>query len=145
MYENTILVLSNNPSYSPMLYFDFAEDLSQPKDYTDVSDTIDMYLSLTSDINIVMEKFDNLEFLSMKFNELREKELDNKITSLEKNLLYDIIEKRILEFPNPYWPINHKKTEKIKNKYLLLEKEFDKKYKIKKRNRLFNIMFSWLG
>lgn len=146
MNKNTIPFLLSNHSYSSSLYFDFKENLPHPENRINVdNDSIKIYISLTSDINTVMENFDNLDFLNMKFNQLREKELDNKITELEKMLLYDIIEKRILEFPNPYLPINNQKTEEIKNKYLLLEKKFDKKHTIKKRNRLFNIMSSWLG
>ena len=148
MHENTIPFLLSNHSYSPALSFDFEENLSPSKgrivSIDENNDSIEMYLSLTSDLNAVIENFDNLDFLNMKFHELRKKELDNKITQSEKMLLYEVIEKRILEFPNPYLPKNNKKTEEIKSKYLLLEKKIDRKYKTKKRNRLFNIISSWL-
>ena len=143
MPENIISILPQKNQSIHSLLFDFENiSLFQKEDHV-MKDNI--YLSPFSEINSIIENFDDLDFLNKKFHELRKKEIDEHITEFEKILLYDIIEKRILEFPNPYLPKDHKRAKEISNRYLRLEREFDRKYKKRNLKHLFGTMFSWLG
>ena len=142
MPENIISILPKKNQSIHLLLFDFENiSLFQKEDHV-MKDNI--YLSPFSEINSIIENFDDLDFFNKKFHELRTKEIDGHITEFEKILLYDIIEKRILEFPNPYLPKDHAQAMKAKKRYFHLKKEF----KINKKrglNKLFGVMFSWLG
>ena len=83
-----------------------------------------------SEINSIIKNFQDIDFLNAKFDELREKEIDNKITNFEKILLYDILEK-IME---------------IIKRYNLIEKKEARENKEdnSKKKSWFNL-FSWLG
>ena len=142
MPENIIFILPGNKKYAPEFLFDFKDTF---KSALFQKTEKDEYFSTASDLNIVIENFDNLDFLNKKFHELRKKEIDEHITEFEKILLYEVIEKRILEFPNPYLPKDHKRAMEISNRYLRLEREFDRKYKKRNLKHLFGAMFSWLG
>ena len=104
---------------------------------------MEYFLSLKSELNFILERFHDISFLTEKFDELREKEINNTLTGFERILLYEVIEKRILEFPNPYLPSHHEKAENVIKKLDSLEKSFNKKYK--KKNHKIKKMFLWLG
>lgn len=143
MSDNIIFILPGNNKPVPTLFFDLENTPLSQREVGIIKD--DIYPFLLSAINSVIENFDNLDFLNKKFDELREKETEGHITTFEKFLLYEIIEKRILEFPNPYLPKDHDRAMEISNRYLRLEREFDKKYKKRSWKNLFGAMFSWLG
>ena len=102
------------------------------------------YLPEETHINFINRNWDNVDKLNEKFNELRRKEIEEKITMFEKCLLYDVIEIRILEFPNPYLPKDHEEGMKLVEKYSRIEKRFDRKYKRNRISKLFNMISSWL-
>ena len=125
MNKNIIDISRRSEKHIPEFLFGFEKvSLFQIKDDTVAKD--DVYLAPSSDIDSIAKNFYNLDFLTAKFHELREKEIDGHITDVEKILLYDIIEKRILEFPNPYLPKDHEQAMKARSRYLLLKKKFKK-------------------
>ena len=73
--------------------------------------------------NFIIKNWDSLDCLNEKFNELREKEINNTISAFEKSLLRGALKKRILEFPNPYLPLDHKEAVEMSRKYGILKKE----------------------
>ena len=103
------------------------------------------FLPKESYVNFLTENWNNVDKLNEKFNELRRKEIEEKITGLEKYLLYDVIEKRILEFPNPYLPKDYESGMKLVEKYLQIERKFDRKYKRNRISRFLNTISSWLS
>ena len=119
------------------------KNLNQQIIYDEQQIIYDEYFSLASDINSVFTNFENLDFLNEKFYDLKEKENEGHITEFEKLLLYEIIEKRILEIPNPYWPKDHEEGMEISKKYLRLEKEINRKHRKKGFKKYLN--FSWPG
>ena len=123
MYENVISILPGNESYTPSLSFDPIETSSLLKKNDSKED---IYLSSPSEINSIIDNFYNLDFLNEKFDELREKEINQKITEFEKFLLYEIIEQRIADFPNPYLPSDHKEAMDAVKKFKSLERKFNK-------------------
>ena len=143
MHENTISISIGNNVSSALLQFDFAtEYLSQPEKYEYERD---VYLSIpTSKINFIIDNFHDVDLLNIKFDELREKEINNNITEFEKILLYDVLEKRILEFPNPYLPSDHEKGMEIIRRYNLIEgKESRRNHKNGFRKKSWFNLFSW--
>ena len=124
MSENIISILPGNNKPSPALFFDLENIPLSYREEDIIKD--DIYPFLPSEIHSILENSDNLDFLTAKFHKLREKEIDGHITDFEKILLYDIIEKRILEFPNPYLPKDHEQAMKARSRYLLLKKKFKK-------------------
>ena len=85
----------------------------------------------------------NLCFLIEKFDELREKERNGNISNFEQ-ILYEIIEKKIPDLPNPHFPSDHEEAINAINNFQVLKKQYNKKYKTKKLSKLFNL-FSWLS
>ena len=73
-------------------------------------------------ISFIIRNWDNLDCLNEKFNELKEKESNNTISEFEKSLLNDVLKKRILEFPNPYLPLDYKEAIEMNRKYGILNK-----------------------
>ena len=138
MNENVISILPGSDSYILLLSFDSIETSSLPRE-NNIKE--DIYFSLPGEINAIINNFYNLDFLNEKFDELREKEIDKKITEFEKFLLYEIIEKRIADFPNPYLLSDHKEAMDAVKKFKTLERNFNKKSKLNKRLGLF----SWLS
>ncbi|MDE0118527.1 MAG: hypothetical protein OXM55_00775 [Bdellovibrionales bacterium] len=144
MYENTISILSGS-SISSGLFFDFSAKF--PSEKEEDIDENKIYLPIPySEINSIFEKFHDIDFLNAKFDELKEKEIDNKITDFEQFLLYDILEKRILEFPNPYLPSDHEKGMAIIKRYNLIEeKEPERKNNNGTKKKSWFNLFSWLN
>ena len=70
-----------------------------------------------------------MDKLNEKFDELWEKEKEEKISEFEEYLLYNVVEKRILEFPNPYLPEDHEEGMKLVEKYSQIKRKFNRKYK----------------
>ncbi len=103
------------------------------------------FLPKESYVSFLTENWNNVDKLNEKFNELRRKEIEENITGLEKYLLYDVIEKRILEFPNPYLPKDYESGMKLVEKYLQIERKFDRKYKRNRISRFLNTISSWLS
>ena len=142
MYRNAISISHGSIIHS-VLHFDFAtEYLSQEEEevYTYENEVCPIPFS---EMNSIIKNFNDVDFLNIKFDELRKKEIDNKITEFEKILLYEILEKRILEFPNPHLPSDHKKGMEIIKRYNLIEEKESNKNESKKKN-WFNLS-SWLG
>ena len=101
------------------------------------------YLPEETHINFINKNWDNVDKLNEKFDELREKETKEKITEFEEYLLYNVVEKRILEFPNPYLPEDHEEGMKLVEKYSQIVRKFDRKYKRNKFSEFFNTVSSW--
>ena len=99
-----------------------------------------------NEVDSITENLNDIEFLNEKFDDLREKEINNTLTELEKILL-STVEERILEFPNPYLPSDYKDGINTIKRIDALEKRFGKKHsqKSNKRRTIFRIIFSWLG
>lgn len=98
-----------------------------------------------SDLDQILSNFNDLDFLNKKFDELREKEIDGHITDVEKILLYEVLEKRILEFPNPHVPSDHEEAIKAFKGFQTLEKNFRKTHKnVGQKLSKFFSLFSWL-
>lgn len=79
-------------------------------------------------INFINKNWDDVDKLNEKFDELREKETKETIAEFEEHLLYNVVEKRILEFPNPYLPEDHEEGLKLVEKYSQIERKFNRKY-----------------
>ncbi|MBC6415578.1 MAG: hypothetical protein GDA46_04215 [Bdellovibrionales bacterium] len=92
----------------------------------------DSFLPLTK-WDVIRNNFDDIDFLNKRFDELREKEIDGKITDIEKHFLYEVLEKRIADFPNPYLPMDYEEGKSIAKRYKHLKREFHKKYGYKKK------------
>ena len=97
-------------------------------------------LPTANHMNFIIRNWDDLDCLNEKFNELREKEINNTISEFEKSLLKDVLKKRILEFPNPYLPLDYKEAVEMSRKYGILKKKDNKG--ISKIRRIFNILLS---
>ena len=91
-------------------------------------------------MSFIIRKWDDLDCLNEKFNELREKEINNTISEFEKSLLKDVLKKRILELPNPYLPLDYKEAVEMSRKYGILKKEGNKG--ISKVRKIFNTFLS---
>ena len=90
----------------------------------------------------IYENANDIDFLNKRFDELRERQIDNTITNFEKFLLY-VIEDRISKLPNPLMDEEHKKAMDEVRKFNLLKTQFNQKYKSKLTRRFFSL-FSWL-
>ena len=77
-------------------------------------------------MSFIIKNWNNLDCLNEKFDELRKKEINNELSEFEKSLLKNVLKKRILEFPNPYLPPDHKEAVEMSRKYGILNKENDK-------------------
>ena len=97
-------------------------------------------LPTANHMNFIISNWDDLDCLNEKFNELREKEINNTISEFEKSLLRDVLKKRILEFPNPYLPLDYKEAVEMSRKYGVLKTENNKG--ISKIKKVFNIFSS---
>ena len=151
MYRNAISISPGN-NVGSVLSFDFTigylsrEEQKEQNVHVAYEYENDSSLMPFSEINFIIENFHDVDFLNKKFNELREKEIDNKITTFEKILLYDILEKRILEFPNPHLPSDHEKGMEIIKRYNLIEeKETDEDNGNESKKKNWFKLFSWLG
>ena len=91
-------------------------------------------------MSFIIRNWDDLDCLNEKFNELREKEINNTISEFETSLLKDVLKKRILEFPNPYLPLDYKEAVEMSRKYGILKKEGNKG--ISKVREIFNAFLS---
>ena len=72
-------------------------------------------------MSFIDRNWGNLDCLNEKFDELREKEINNTISEVEKSILKDVLKKRILEFPNPYLPLDYKESVEMSKKYGILK------------------------
>ena len=84
------------------------------------------HLPTVNHMDFIIKNWNNLDCLNEKFDELREKEINNELNEIEKSLLKNVLKKRILEFPNPYLPLDHKEAVEMSRKYGILDKEDDK-------------------
>jgi len=135
--------LSSNGQYHPIL-FDTNKYPSVPKQKTDLfifRDFMDRdyytepdrYETLTIKyMSSIMKHWDNVDFFERKFDELKEKEMSNTLAEFEKKLLYEVVEKRLLEFPNPFLPKDYEKLMSTKGEYKRVVSWFHKKYKKKR-------------
>ncbi len=132
MHDSTIQMLSSGQFLNQKFYRESIKE----------EDNLDNYDRLPIDHDsFINNNWNDLSLLNEKFYELREKEKNGDITDHEKNLLYNVIEKRILEFPNPYLSSDHKKNKEAMGQYLSLEREF---YKNRKKSGLFRLA-KWLS
>lgn len=95
-----------------------------------------------NEIYSIYENANNIDFLNKRFDELRERQIDNTITNFEK-FLFSVIEERILKLPNPLIDEEHKKAMDEVKKFNLLKTQFNQKYK-SRLTRKFSSLFSWL-
>ena len=90
----------------------------------------DHYETLTIKyLSSIQKNWDNIDFFEKTFDKLKEKEVNGSLSKLEKNILYKVIEKRLLEFPNPFLPSDHEEIKQTKSEYKLIMSQFLKKYK----------------
>ena len=132
MYNN-VIQFSQTDQSSDLLFLEWRKfKISKTKEYDN--------LPSTNHMNFIIKNWHNLDCLNEKFNELREKEINNIISEFEKTLLKDVLKKRILEFPNPYLPPDHKKAIQMSKKYGILKKEKSKViFKIKEIFNIFSL------
>ena len=121
-----------------------AQSFSERRDFkTGLSKEYDN-LPTANHMSFIIRNWDDLDCLNEKFDELREKEINNAISEFEKSLLKDVLKKRILEFPNPYLPFDYEEGQKAIRKYKVLEREFNRKYGDKSKLRKRLKISSWL-
>ena len=132
MREEAIQILQTGQSQAQFFseWWDFKTGLT--KEYDN--------LPTSNHMNFIIRNWDDLDCLNEKFNELREKEINNTISEFEKSLLRDVLKKRILEFPNPYLPLDYKEAVEMSRKYRVLKTENNKG--ISKIKKVFNIFSS---
>lgn len=140
MYEKTIQFLSS-PTYHPAIF-----DVNNTLDSNETSHAVIIsrdfmdkeyypkwnffYESLFIEYIIpALKQWDNVDFFEKKFDELKEKEMKNTLTEFEENFLYQVIEKRLLEFPNPFLPRDHKELMATKNEYRTVVNKFERNCK----------------
>ena len=138
MREKTIQ-LSSSGQYHPVL-FDTDKHSSAPKQkpdpfvFRDFMDRDyytkpDRYETLTTKyMASIMKHWGDMDFFEKKFDELKEKEMDGSLSELERIILYKVIEKRLLAFPNPFLPSDHEEIMQTKSEYKLIKRQFQKKY-----------------
>ena len=139
MPEKTIQ-LSSNGQYHPFL-FDTGEgadvagskpDLFVLRDFMDRDyyTEPDHYETLAVKyLSSIQKNWDNVDFFENKFDELKKKEMNGSLNEFEKTILYKVIEKRLLDFPNPFLPSDHEEIKQTKSEYKLIMSQFRKKYK----------------
>lgn len=132
MREEAIQILQTGQSQDQSFseWWDFKTGLT--KEYDN--------LPTSNHLNFIIRNWDDLDCLNEKFNELREKENNNTLSEFEKSLLRDVLKKRILEFPNPYLPLDYKEAVEMSRKYGVLKTENNKG--ISKIKKVFNIFSS---
>ena len=144
MPENVIHFLKNdlNDEHSPAQSFSVLQEGNISYLNRDSYDD----LPTANHMSFIIRNWDDLNCLNEKFDELREKEIDNIISDFERDLMRNLLEKRISEFPNPHLPSDHKDAMDAIEKFRFLEGKLNKKtkYKNKKLSGLFGL-FSWLG
>lgn len=125
MYKNVISISSINVSFIPII-FDAQKNTKLLEHDVDQEN---IYSVPSNEISHIFDNLDNLDFLQEKFDELREKEIDGNITEFETILLYEIIEKQILKFPNPHLPLDHDEAIKAVKKFQTIEKQLKRRHK----------------
>ncbi len=145
MDKHTIQILSNKPN--SCLLFDTTNSLTIAqrqsenivRDFMDeeyYSKEWDCYLDTKTECILEIEKnWDNISFFENKFDELKAKEVEIGLTDFEKQLLYEIIDPRLLAFPkgpeNSFFPDDYKQLIATKNEYKSVVSKFNKQYKNK--------------
>ena len=132
MREGAIQILQTGPSQALVFseWRDFKNGLTREYDH----------LPTATHMSFIIRNWNDLDCLNEKFNELREKEINNTLSEFEKSLLRDVLKKRILEFPNPYLPLDHKEVVEMSRKYGILKREGNRKIsKIKKMLNIFSV------
>lgn len=143
MHEQTIQFLPDTTN--PVLLFDVMDNPSVSKvqnenivrDFMDKDyfpKEWDRYLDTTTErIMEIVKNWDDIHFFEDKFDELKEKEVEKGLTDFEKQLLYDIIDPRLLAFPkgpeNPFFPKDYEQLMATKNEYKSVVNKFNKEYK----------------
>ena len=143
MLENVFSISSNNASSFLPFIFERQESINQKEQYQ-TKQQEDIYYFPINEISQISNNLNDLSFLLEKFDELREKEVNGTITGFEQILLYEVIEKKISDFPNPHLPLDHEEAITAIKSFKLLKRQNNKKYKNKKLSGLFSL-FSWLG
>ena len=132
MREGVIQILQTGPTSQALVFsewWDFRNGLTREYDH----------LPTATHMSFIIRNWNDLDCLNEKFNELREKEINNTLSEFEKSLLKDVLKKRILEFPNPYLPLDHKEAVEMSRKYGILKREGNRKIsKIKKMLNIFS-------
>jgi len=75
-------------------------------------------------ISSLLKNWNNVDFFEKKFDELKEKEMNNTLTKFEEKFLYEVIEKKLLDFPNPFLPKDHEELMKTKSEYKTIVNKF---------------------
>ena len=139
MHEGTILI-SFDESHSYLL-FDVTDrkDVFRVQDENVVRDFMDReyyskewdrYEAQATEYILPFEKnWNDVKFFEEKFDELKEKEMNGTLSEFEKKLLYEVVDKRLLAFDNPFLPKDHTELMAAKNEYRAVVNEFNEKYK----------------
>ena len=141
MLENVFSISSKDTSSILPLIFEKPESRVFPEK-VNTSQEENIYYFPVNEISQISNNLNDLNFLIEKFDELREKEINGNITGFEQTLLYEVIEKKISEFPNPHLPSDHEEAITAIKSFKLLKRKNNKKNK--KLTGLFSL-FSWLG
>ena len=140
MPKQQTIQLSSNGQYYPF-FFDMGEgaDVAESKSnffvFRDFMDRDyytepDHYETLAIKyLSSIQKNWDSVDFFEKKFDELKEKEMNGSLSEFEKKILYKVIEKRLLDFPNPFLPSDHEEIKQTKSEYQLIMSQFRKKYK----------------
>ena len=142
--DENVITISDNTEYNSSLLFDMeshsnvtqSQDISNYLIFRDFKDKEyyskewDRYEALATKYILPFEKnWNDVKFFEEKFDELKEKEMNETLSEFEKTFLYEIVDKRLLAFDNPFLPKDHKELMATKNEYRSVVNEFNKKYK----------------